>query len=140
MRRLALIEERAEHFWMAHRQMSVATSTHAESLDAACLEVSDCATCHVDVRDEFLHHHRLRRKPPIAAILIHRGASAIREDDDDLGQLAREDALIQYAGGIHAAFLIPAGSMQVVDDRIALPRVLLVTRRQIQTVADVTLH
>jgi hypothetical protein len=81
------VEERAEHFWMAHREMSVATSTHAESLDAACLAVSDCAICHVDVRHEFLHHHGLRHKPPVTAILIHRGASAIREDDDDLGSL-----------------------------------------------------
>ncbi len=140
MQRLALIEERAEHVGMAHREISEATSTHAESLDAACLEVSDCAICRADVRDEFLHHHRLRHKQPVAAILIHRGASAIREDDDDLGQLAREDAFIQYAGGIHAAFFIPAGSMQVVDDRVALPLVLLVTWRQIQKVAEITLH
>jgi len=62
MRRLALIEERAEHVGMAHREISEATSTHAESLDAACLEVSDCAICRADVRDEFLHQSLSREK------------------------------------------------------------------------------
>jgi hypothetical protein len=89
----ALVEERAKHLRIFHGEIRRAAPAHAEALDAACFAIRDGAIGRIDVRDEFLDHHRLRHEAPVAAVLIHRGASAIREDHDDLRQFAREDAL-----------------------------------------------
>ena len=136
----ALIEEGAKHLWILHREIRGAAPTHAEALNASGLAIRDGSVGLIDVRDEFFDHHRLRHEAPITTVLIHGGASAIREDHDDLRQLPREDALVQNAGRIDAAGLIAAGSMQMINHRIAPLLVRRVARRQVDAVTDIPLH
>ena len=67
----ALIEERAEHLRIFHRQIGGAAPAHAEPFDAARFAVGEGAIGRVDVGNEFVDHHGFRHEAAVAGVLVH---------------------------------------------------------------------